>query len=176
MEKMRLKVMKSKSPPQKDKKRKTEQPWWIRKSSDVCDFFEISPETLSQWNKKGAPKVAYGTWDIKAIIHWKYQAENGAAKRKLMAEADLKETKALQEQIKLNVQEEKYIETAKVTQDLRRLFGNIKKSFLALGHNIAAELNSLDPDAAITANKVVDETVQEALNQLSEGKNYGKSI
>lgn len=176
MQKMRLKVMKSKSPPRKDRKKKTEQPWWIRKSADVCAFFEISPETLSKWNKKGAPKLAYGTWDIKAIIKWKYMAEDGAAKRKLLAEADFKEAKALQEQIKLNIQEEKYIETAKVSQDLRRLFSNIKKSFLALGHNIAAELNSLDPDAAITANKVVDKTVQEALKQISEGKNYGKPV
>lgn len=155
------------------KDRKADKEWWIRGTTETCDFFGISPETLNQWYKKGAPKLGYGKWDVKAVIAWKYQESTSAEKRKLEAEATLKETKAEQEKIKLKIQEGKYIEAARVTTECRRLFSNLRKSFLALGHAIATELNSYDADIALEANKLVDETVDDALKQLAEGKPYG---
>lgn len=166
--------MPSKRPRVVDKpKESPSREWWIRGTEETCDFFGISAVTLNAWYKKGAPKLGYGKWDVRALIDWKYKEGHSAEKRKLEAEATLKETKAEQEKIKLKIQEGKYIEAAKVTADLRRLFSSLRKSFLALGHNVATELNSYDPDIALEANKVIDETVNDALKQLAEGKTYG---
>lgn len=149
-------------------------PWWIRSTAETCAFFDISDEALRKWAAKGAPKVARGKWDVKALIEWKYESDKSAAQRKLAAEAKLKEAKASIEQIRLEVTKKKYIEAAQVTKDLSRLFSSLKKSFTALGNKITAELTAIDPDMAITAGKTVDETVRDALEKLAAGKEIGK--
>lgn len=104
------------------------------------------------------------------MVEWKFSSETSPEQRKLQAEANLKETKAELEQIKLEVAHGNYIETAKVTADLKRVFAAVKKTLLSMGHKVAAETNSLDPEFAVTANRVIDDTVKEALQQLSEGR------
>lgn len=147
--------------------------WWIRSTAETCAFFDVSDEALRKWAANGAPKVARGKWNIKDLIAWKY-SEASANQRKLNAEAKLKEAKASIEQIRLEVTKKKYVEAVQVTKDLNRLFNSLKKSFTALGHRITTELNAMDPDIAITAGKVVDDTVREALTKLAEGKEIGK--
>lgn len=147
--------------------------WWIRSTAETCAFFDVSDEALRKWAANGAPKVARGKWNIKDLIAWKYD-EASANQRKLNAEAKLKEAKASIEQIRLEVTKKKYVEAAQVTKDLNRLFNSLKKSFTALGHRITTELNAMDPDIAITAGKVVDDTVRDALTKLAEGKEIGK--
>ena len=70
--------------------------------------------------------------------------------------------------------EGRYISTEQVTADLKRLFTVLKHSFLAIGHNIATELNSLDPESALIAKKVVDDAVYNALEQISKNGQYAK--
>ena len=147
--------------------------WWIRSTAETCAFFDVSDEALRKWAANGAPKVARGKWNIKDLIAWKY-GKAGANQRKLNAEAKLKEAKASIEQIRLEVTKKKYVEAVQVTKDLNRLFNSLKKSFTALGHRITTELNAMDPDIAITAGKVVDDTVRDALTKLAEGKEIGK--
>jgi hypothetical protein len=43
---------------------------------------------------------------------------------------------------------------------------------MAIGHDIATELNTIDPDAALVAKKVVDDAVYSALEQLAEKGEY----
>lgn len=147
--------------------------WWIRSTAETCAFFDVSDEALRKWAANGAPKVARGKWNIKDLIAWKY-SEASANQRKMNAEAKLKEVKASIEQIRLEVTKKKYVEAVQVTKDLNRLFNSLKKSFTALGHQITTELNAMDPDIAITAGKVVDDTVRDALTKLAEGKEIGK--
>lgn len=153
---------------------KSEEAWWIRSTPEVCEFFGVSPVTLSKWEKSGAPKVARGKWDVKALIDWKYRNETSANQRKLSAEASLKEAKASLEQIRLEVTKKRYIEASQVTRDLTRLFNSLKKSFTALGYRITSELNALDPDVAITAGGVVDDAVRDALEKLAAGKEVSR--
>ena len=162
------------SPPQEDNKAKEPCTWWIRGTSETCEFFGVSAETLSNWEKRGAPKEGYGKWDIKKLIEWKYggAGEKSAEARKLIADADYREAKAAQEGIKLAVVEGKYIPSGQVTADLKRLFTVIKRSLMAIGHDVATDLNTLDPDAALAAKKVVDDAVHNALSQLTQKGEY----
>ncbi|MCX7779621.1 MAG: hypothetical protein N2491_01745 [Negativicutes bacterium] len=157
----------------KDTLLKKPEDWWIRGTSETCAFFGVSAQTLSDWEKRGAPKEGYGKWDIKKLVEWKYGAKAGDLSpeaRKLMAEANYREAKAAQEAIKLAVQRGEYVATAEVTQDLKRLFTVLKRALLAIGHEIATELNTFDPDVALEAKKVVDNAVQNALGQLAKGE------
>lgn len=149
---------------------------FIFSTADTCDFFGISRETLSSWHKKGAPKAARGKWNLKALLNWRYKSENKESPqlRKLRAEADLKEAKAKQEQIKLGVTKDEFLPVYEVREDLTLLMTNLKKSLLAIGHNVAIELNSLDADAAEVAKTEVDKRVHEALEELSKGTYHRK--
>ena len=154
--------------------RETEERKFIFSTADACDFFQISRETLSTWQKKGAPKYARGKWDIKAVMEWRYAGRHAESPetRKLKAEADLKEAKAAQEKIKLGVTKDEVVPADAVRAELTRLFANLKKSLLAIGHNCASDLASLDPEAAEIAKNGVDKRIQDALTELSEGRLY----
>ena len=39
-------------------------------TSDVCDFFGVTRETISEWTKNGMPKVATGAYHLKACFDW----------------------------------------------------------------------------------------------------------
>ena len=147
--------------------RETEERKFIFSTTDACEFFGISRETLSTWQKKGAPKAARGKWDINAGQH-----TESPETRKLKAEADLKEAKAAQEKIKLGVTKDEFIPADIVRAELTRLLANLKKSLLAIGHNCASDLASLDPEVAETAKNGVDKRIQDALTELSEGRLY----
>lgn len=154
--------------------RETEESKFIFSTADACEFFGISRETLSTWQKKGAPKAARGKWDIKAVMEWRYAGQHSESPetRKLKAEADLKEAKAAQEKIKLGVTKDEFIPADIVRAELIRLLANLKKSLLAIGHHCASDLASLDPEAAEIAKNGVDKRIQDALKELSEGRLY----
>lgn len=148
--------------------------WWIRGTAETADFFNVTAQTLSDWEKRGAPKEGYGSWDIKKLIEWKHggKTEQSAEARKLKADADYREAKAEQEKIKLAIEQGRYISADKVTADLKRLFTVIKRSLLAIGHDLATEVSTFDPDVALAAKKVIDNATYEALKQLSEFGEY----
>ncbi len=151
---------------------------FVVSSKIACEFFGISRETLSSWSEKGAPKEARGKYDLKKLMEWRYKGENmeTPAVRKLKAEADLKEAKAKQEKIKLSVTEEKFLPVEEVRFELTRMMMNFKKSMLAIGHNVAAELTSAaGPEAAEIARNEVDRQIRDALEEVSKyGKYTGK--
>ena len=158
----------------KDTKAKSPDKWWIRGTSETCEFFGVSAETLSNWERRGAPKEGYGKWDIQKLVGWKFGSagDKSPEARKIAADADYREAKAAQEAIKLAVAEGRYISAGKVTADLKRLFTVLKRSLIAIGHDIATELNTFDPDAALAAKKVVDDAVHNALSQLAQKGEY----
>lgn len=139
-----------------------------------ANFFDVSRETLSSWAKKGAPKLSRGKWDLKALVAWRLgggQSESPET-RKLKAEADLKEAKAAQEKIKLSVTKQDFLPVYEVREEVTRLMANLKKSLLAIGHNVAADLASLDQQAAEIARAEVDKRIKEALTEMSKGRVY----
>ena len=158
----------------KNGKRNIIEKQFIFSTQETCDFFGISRESLSTWEKKGAPKEARGKWDLKKLVEWRFGGGHKESPeiRKLKAEADLKEAKARQEQIKLGVTEEEFIPIKTVTADLRRLFTVLKRNLLAIGHDVATDLNSFDAEAALEAKKVVDKRIEEALEQMSRSGIY----
>lgn len=154
--------------------RETEEEKFIFSTADTCNFFQISRETLSRWEKKGAPKAGRGKWDLKALMEWRYSGKvvESPAKRKLKAEAELKEAKAAQEKIKLGVTRAEYIAAAEIQSELARLLANLKKSLLAIGHNVASDLAALDSELVTIAKNGVDKRINDALKELSEGRLY----
>ena len=81
-------------------------------------------------------------------MEWRYTGKNTESPetRKLKAEADLKDSKAAQERIKLGVTQNEYNPASVIQAELVRLLGNMEKSLLAIGHNVASDLTGLDAE------------------------------
>ncbi len=143
----------------------------------VAGLFGISERALTNWREQGAPQVSRGKWDIREVMKWRFdgglKGKESPEVRKLKAEAELKEIKKQQEAIRLAVTEGRYIPVDQVTRDLRRLFGSIKNKLMSIGHKAAVEVNSLDAESAVTAKRVIDDVVREALEDMSKGDIYG---
>lgn len=157
-----------------NKKVLTKSEQFVFSSEEICDFFGITRATLSNWVKKGAPKANYGKYDLKALVEWKFKSGLSPETRKIQAEADLKEFKASQEEIKLGILRGEYVKTAIVSRDVRRLLTALKRSLLAIGHDVATDLNAFDSDIALEAKKIVDNRIAMALEQMAKGDMYGK--
>lgn len=154
--------------------RVTEEIKFIFSTADTCEFFQISRETLSTWQKKGAPKAGRGKWNIKVLMEWRFDGKHTDSPevRKLKAEADLKEAKAAQEKIKLSVKKDEFVNVFVVRSELTRLLANLKKNLLAMGHQVASNLAFLDMEAAELAKSEVDKRVKEVLTEMAEGRLY----
>lgn len=147
---------------------------FIFESKEICEFFGITRATLSNWVKKGAPKAEYGKYDLKKLVEWRYSSGLSPETRKIQAEADLKEYKASQEKIRLGILEGEYVKTAVVSKDVRRLLTALKRSLMAIGHDVATDLNALDSDVALEAKEIVDKRITMALEQMARSGIYGK--
>lgn len=49
----------------------------------------------------------------------------------------------------------------------------MKKSLLAISHNVASDVGSADYEIAEMVEKSIDKRISEALKELSEGRLYG---
>ena len=99
----------------------------IFSTQKTCEFFGISRETLSSWQKKGAPKESRGKWNLKKLVEWRFDGghKESPEVRKLKAEADLKEAKAQQEKCRLSGREIEQV----LHQDVARVLGPGKAHF-----------------------------------------------
>lgn len=145
-------------------------------TAQICDFFNVSRETLSSWEKKGAPKEGRGKWDLKKLIEWKFgtgdDRELSLEARKLKADVRYRETKADVEEIKKLEKVGQYVSVEDVTKDLAEVFSRIKQGLLFLGHRIAAEVNAQYPEVALEVKGLVDEEVRKGLKQLAQTGTY----
>lgn len=147
-------------------------------TAEICDFFNVSRETLSSWEKKGAPKEGRGKWDLKRLIEWKFgtgdDRELSLEARKLKADVRYRETKADVEEIKKLEKVGQYVSVEDVEENLAEVFSRIKQGLMFLGHRIAAEINAQYPETALEVKGLVDEEVRKGLRQLAQTGSYSE--
>lgn len=166
-------------------------PNWIRiqegggfhlNSEKTADFFGVTPRTLLDWAKKGAPKVQRGWWDPKAIMEWRGSVEsdsgeNSLAVKKLKADVDYKEAKAIREQRMNQILEGEYVPVAEIETEWSRRVTEVKTGLLALTNKIAGQIT--DPDIRLEVEQVIRDEVYELLEQYARDGTYtpaGKKV
>ncbi|MGI6558577.1 MAG: hypothetical protein ACOX20_06385 [Limnochordia bacterium] len=130
-------------------------PNWIRFEGDgftlnsaaTARFFGVTPRTLSDWAKRGAPKEARGWWDPRAIMDWLGKAtslqgqEMSLEARKLKADAEYREARAEREQRTNAILEGQYIAKDEVEDEWARRVTEVKTGLLALSNKIAGQIS-----------------------------------
>ncbi len=163
--------MKKRTPP-KDKQPKSPEKWWVRGTAETCELFGVSAQTLSDWEKRGAPKLGYGKWDIKALLEWKFggKGEQSAETRRATADADYREAKAVAEKMKLEVLQGLYMRKDEVTQQWVARVTEIKAGLMAMARKVAAEFP--DPDVRRIVERVVTDEIYDLLEQYARKGKY----
>lgn len=143
---------------------------FIYTTADTCEFFSISRDTLSNWAKKGAPKVERGKWDIRQLMLWRYEQQKNVSPeaRKLEADARYRELKAEMTEIQRDILNGKYIASAEVYKTLVECFGKIKSILLFTSNQIATDLGSQYPEITLLVKEKIDKQIERCLNELSK--------
>ena len=143
---------------------------FIYTTADTCEFFSISRDTLSNWAKKGAPKVGRGKWDIRQLTPRRYEQQKNVSPeaRKLEADARYRELKAEMTEIQRDILNGKYIASAEVYKTLVECFGKIKSILLFTSNQIATDLGSQYPEITLLVKEKIDKQIERCLNELSK--------
>lgn len=143
---------------------------FIHTTADTCEFFSISRDTLSNWAKKGAPKVGRGKWDIRQLMLWRYEQQKNVSPeaRKLEADARYRELKAEMTEIQRDILNGKYIASAEVYKTLVECFGKIKSILLFTSNQIAMDLSSQYPEITLYIKEKIDKQIKRCLNELAK--------
>lgn len=139
-------------------------------TQSVCEFFGISRKTLASWEKKGAPKVERGKWDLKQLVEWKHghNEDLNPEVKKMMADIRYREAKADMAEIEKLEMTGQYVAVEDIEKSLSETFTRIKQGLIYMGHRIATEFSAQFPELALDAKRLVDEEVAKALGQLAE--------
>lgn len=149
-------------------------------SAQLCDLLRVTPEIISRHHKAGMPKAATGWWNLREVLVYLGQAkadkskDQSAATRKLIAEADYKESKAVREKKLLEILEGEYISRADVAKEWSGRVLELKSSFTKLAKRIASEFT--DPEERANVEKVVNDVVEDYLESYARKGEYTPEI
>ncbi len=145
-------------------------------TADICDFFSISRETLTNWAKKGAPKIGRGKWDLRQLVLWKYEQQENVSPeaRKLEADAKYRELKVQMTEIQRDILNGKYIASDEVYKSLTECFAKIKSVLLFTSNQISTEISSQYPEITLLVKERMDKQIERCLNELAKTGTYRK--
>lgn len=136
-----------------------------------------SAKTISEWAKTGMPKESTGWWDLAAVLAWRGQSvgagraeEMSDEARKLKADADCREIKAVREKRMLEVLDGLYVEKAEIETEWARRIIEMKSALLLLAKKVSTEFT--DAPIRRTVEKVITNEVYVMLEQYSREGAY----
>ena len=114
---------------------------WLYSSTEICDFFSISAETLSTWRKRGCPQEAYGKYDLQKVVFWKFGSGNEASpeSRKIKADVARAELRAKKEQLQFEVMAGQFIPKDDAEQEWASRVVEVKAGLMCLPRELAGE-------------------------------------
>lgn len=149
-------------------------------TASMCEVFGVTQQALSQWDDKGCPKAGRGWWSIADVLRWKgFVGVDGSRnekdqesvswmRKKLEAEATLKEEKAEEAAMKNAINRGEYIRKEDITAELQRFFTVLKRSMTGYSRTVATEVSGfVDVLTARRIEKMVMELTMDALEQIS---------
>lgn len=143
----------------------------IVSSEVMADIMDVTSRALNDWkNKMECPQHDRGQWNVKDVVQWKLNEEESANARKIVAEANLKETKAEKEEFGLAVLKGEYLPIEDIKKEWTRRVVEVKSGLFALVHEIAEAMP--DAETGRTAERIAGQKVRELLEQYARNGTY----
>lgn len=106
----------------------------------LAEIFGVTNKTLSEWEKKGCPKIQRGYWCPADVLKWRDSTAHETkedpdtlppAQRKLYWDAECKKAQTEAQQFKNAVLRGDYLDKEETKQELYRFFTMLKQTILA---------------------------------------------
>jgi len=169
----------------KTKKTSSNVPSWMKiegesfllNSEMTAKHFNVTPRTLIDWAKRGAPKESRGWWSPQKLMEWLGKSAGDQDKpsdeaRKLKADADYRERKAEKEEISLAVLKSEFISKEEVDRQWSVVGNQLKNNLMLWAKTMSPELAHLDMRSV---EKVLTDAVYDLLEQLFNTSHYKKN-
>lgn len=157
---------------------KAEEGQFIFTTQEVLALFDIGDSTLKRWVKEGCPKLGRDQWDLQQLLRWRGLGKRGDNQfhdspeaKKLQAEADLKDAKARQEEVRLQEMLGYLVPIEMVQEQLADTFTEIRQTMLRLPNDVRARIHVQYPDCSEGVSEIVNTTVRKCLESLAECNN-----
>lgn len=144
----------------------------IAPAQTVALIFGITPRTLTEWAKKGCPKVKTGWYDVGAVMQWRHSSENtpdSLEKKKQIADIRYREARADMEEIKQKAAIGEYVAVNQIEDLLKETFAQVRTTLLAIGQKTMADIYAQYPDVAFDVKHVIEREIERGLTQLASG-------
>lgn len=140
-------------------------------SSLICSILDISRETLSEWVKRGCPKIKNGWYDLSLVIEWKFKTSDDededdvseGTKNKWMIRKN--KAAALRQEFENEVKFGQYLLKSDVAEEFALRILEVKKSLLLMPNAISSKV--VDIDMRKLVKEVIREYVYNMLDQYS---------
>lgn len=137
-------------------------------SALICSILDISRETLSDWVKRGCPKVKNGWYDLSQVIDWKFKTSDDedvseGTKNKWMIRKN--KADALRKEFDNEVRMGQYLLKSDVAEEFALRILEVKKSLLLMPNAISSKV--VDIDMRKLVKEVIREYVYNMLDQYS---------
>ena len=145
----------------------------IVRANEVTLIFGVTQRTINEWAKRGCPKIAKDTYNVREVMEWKYAAENkpeSLEAQKLKADVRYRESRADMEEMKRKVMVGEYIAVDDIKAELTDVFGQVKQAMLNIKSKVLQNLYTVYPDCAFDVANLVEDEVERGLKTLANGK------
>ena len=145
----------------------------IVRANVVSLIFGVTQRTINEWAKRGCPKTAKDTYNVREVMEWKYAAENkpeSLEAQKLKADVRYRESRADMEEMKRKVMVGEYIAVDDIKAELTDVFGQVKQAMLNIKSKVLQNLYTVYPDCAFDVANLVEDEGERGLKTLANGK------
>lgn len=160
-------------------------PAWIRiekgnillNTKHTADFFGVSTRTLTDWVRRGAPKVSRGWWNLRELMTWlgmvpvaDDESQASPEARKLLADAEYRELRASRERMKLESLATQLMHRKSIAEEWSLRVNALRSSLKDLAKKIRGKIP--DPKTERDIIQALEVEFEELLNQYARPSKY----
>lgn len=153
----------------------------IAPAQTVALIFGVTVRTITDWARKGCPRVKTGWYDIGAVMEWRHTSDNtpdSLEKKKQIADIRYREARADMEELKQKEAIGEYISVANIEEVLKETFIQVRTTLLGIGQKTMADIYAQYPEVAFDVKHVIEREIERGLTQLASGSGRltGKTV
>ena len=144
----------------------------IVNSEVAACIFGVSTRTMGDWARKGCPKIAKDTYNVREVMEWRFDSKNSPESleaKKQRADIRYREARADMEEIKQKAAIGEYVAVNQIEDLLKETFAQVRTTLLTIGQKTMADIYAQYPDVAFDVKHVIEREIDRGLTQLASG-------
>lgn len=148
-------------------------PWFEMSTAQVMEVIGVSRMSLTNFSDAGMPKLAHGSYDVRAVVQWYLTREQEKFSAKLAnlgseeAETRYRLAKAESAELDLAVKRGELVPVERVKSFLETRIGSVRTKFAAVPDRMATRVLAALPRGRHEVKAILQEVVYEVADELA---------